>query len=210
MSTEFPGLDPRNRENAEPSEARNPVPLAVIVVVSISLGWAVGYIMGASPDADPAVGDQRSLLQPNALKDSATPLKSALAQAAAPNGEALYAAHCGACHQATGAGLPGVFPPLSGSAWVTEDEAILVQIMLHGISGPIEVSGTTYQGVMPAFGETLDDEQIAAVASFVRAAWDNNSASIDAAKVTALRAETRDRATPWAGGAELESLRRGQ
>ena len=52
MSTEVSGLDPRNRENAEPSEARNPVPLAVIVVVSISLGDTCLFRIGGMSRKD--------------------------------------------------------------------------------------------------------------------------------------------------------------
>lgn len=185
------------RENPEPREARNPVPVVVIALVSLMVGWATGYLMAAQPEADPTLGDQRIVLQ--AAPDAA-------AAASAPvDGAGLYATHCTACHQASGAGLPGVFPPLGGSEWVLGDEETLLQILLHGVSGPIEVAGQPYQGAMPAFGERLDDAEVAALASHLRSSWGNTATAVDADAVAAARARTKERSTPWAGGAELLS-----
>jgi hypothetical protein len=49
----------------------------------------------------------------------------------------MFAAQCAACHQATGKGLPGVFPPLDGSEWVQGEPRIVANILLHGITGEI-------------------------------------------------------------------------
>ncbi|MBY4597255.1 cytochrome c [bacterium BD-1] len=187
----------QRRENPEPREARNPVPVAVIALVSAMLGWAAGYLMAAHPNADASLGDQRTALH-------AAPAVAATDSAPAPaDGAALYATHCVACHQASGAGLPGVFPPLSGSEWVLGDEDTLLQILLHGVSGQISVAGTTYQGSMPAFGERFSDEEIAALATHLRASWGNTAAAVDAAAAARARASTAGRSTPWAGGEEL-------
>lgn len=184
----------QRRENPEPSEARNPVPVAVIALVSLMLGWAAGYLMAARPDADASLGDQRTAL---------APAQAAASGAAVADGAALYSTHCAACHQASGAGLPGVFPPLAGSEWVLGNEDTLVQVMLHGVSGQIEVAGQTYQGSMPAFGERFSDEEIAALASHLRSSWGNAAPAVSAAAATAARTRTADRTTPWNGGAEL-------
>ncbi len=81
-------------------------------------------------------------------------------------GTQVYAANCAACHQLTGAGLPGVFPPLAGHS-VTLYQAeggrdFLIDVMLYGLQGRITVNGTNYNGLMPAWAH-LSDEQIAAV-----------------------------------------------
>lgn len=186
----------QRRENPEPREARNPVPVAVIALVSLMLGWAAGYLMAARPDADASLGDQRTAL-------AAAP--TAASETTMVDGGALYATHCVACHQPTGAGLPGVFPPLAGSEWVLGDEDTLVQVMLHGVSGQIEVAGQTYQGSMPAFGERFSDAEIAALASHLRSSWGNSAPAVSAAAAAAARMRTADRTTPWTGGAELSA-----
>ena len=91
-------------------------------------------------------------------------------------GEQVYASNCVACHQATGQGLPGVFPPLSGHAAnlyaADGGRDYLLNVLLYGVMGSIQVNGATYGGVMPGWAQ-LSDEQIAAVLNYVLASWDN-------------------------------------
>jgi mono/diheme cytochrome c family protein len=70
------------------------------------------------------------------------------------DGAALYTQHCMACHQATGAGIPGAFPPIAGhiGELVAADRAYPAKLVLFGMMGAIEVKGTTYAGVMPGLG----------------------------------------------------------
>ena len=123
-----------------------------------------------------------------------------------PDGKQVYATTCAACHQATGEGVAGVFPPLVGSEWVTGDESKLALIILHGVTGPIEVAGETYNGMMPPWGGTMKDADIAAVITYVRSAWGNKAAPITAAKVASLRASHSSRTTPWTA-AELAAMK---
>ncbi len=96
------------------------------------------------------------------------------AQAAAPGAAvevgASFAANCAACHQANGQGLPGVFPPLAGSEWVVGDPKVLANILLHGVSGKIEVAGQSFDGMMPAFAQ-LSDAESAGVLTHIRSTW---------------------------------------
>lgn len=185
----------QQREHPEPHEARHPVPVTVIALVSVMLGWATGYLMAARPDADPGVGDQR-------WSTTAAPSTATVATA---DGATLYASHCASCHQPNGAGLAGVFPPLAGSEWVQGGEDTLLQIVLHGVSGPIEVAGQRYQGTMPAFGARLQDAEIAALATHLRSNWGNTAAAVASAAVASARARSADRTGPWAGGEELRA-----
>jgi cbb3-type cytochrome c oxidase subunit III len=108
--------------------------------------------------------------------------------AAPPDGKAVYAANCAACHQATGVG-GGPFPPLAGNADVTgADTATLIATLLHGRSGPIQVGGQTYGGVMPAWNGQLSHAQIAAVLSYIRSSWGNNAPIVTADQVAAASA----------------------
>ncbi len=106
---------------------------------------------------------------------------------AAADGAKVYAT-CLPCHQATGAGIPGAFPPLAKSEWVNGPVKSLIRIQLRGLMGPITVKGTTYNSVMPP-NATMTDDQIAAVLTYVRSNFGNKSSAVTADQVKALRSE---------------------
>jgi len=112
-------------------------------------------------------------------------------------GQQVYAQTCAACHQPAGEGSGETFPPLAGSEWVTGPEHRLVLVVLHGLTGEIEVQGQTYSGVMPAWGAMLKDDEIAALATYLRSSWGNKAPAVTAATVTQLRAAHTSRTTPW-------------
>jgi mono/diheme cytochrome c family protein len=126
-------------------------------------------------------------------------------------GEKLFNnAACNTCHQPTGLGIPGAFPPLVKSDWVTGSEERVIRIVLHGIVGPIKVNGVDYNSAMPAFGRVAGsgynwtDDKVAAVLTYVRQAWGNQAGPISTEKVAEIRAKEGDR-KPWTA-AELEKL----
>lgn len=188
-------LPPREREHRDPDEQVRPIPRLLIAMLVIGVGWGSWYLARTSTDASPLLGDART-----AAAFEVAPASTTI------DGAQVYVGKCAACHQATGAGLPGVFPPLAGSPWVTGSEARLVQILLHGIQGPIDVLGTTYNGLMPPW-KTLSDAELSAVASYIRGAFGNQASPITAERVATERAATAARTTPWSGGAELETLK---
>ena len=80
------------------------------------------------------------------------------------DGAQLYAANCASCHGPAGAGIAGAFPPLAGHAaeLAQQSRPYLIDSLLYGLQGQIVVRGTTYNGVMPAWGQ-LGDDEIAAI-----------------------------------------------
>jgi len=86
---------------------------------------------------------------------------------------------CVGCHQPTGAGIPGAFPPLAGHAAdlyrAEGGREYLINVILYGVQGAIEVQGTTYNGLMPAF-PNLSDEAAAAVLNHTLSEWGNAEA----------------------------------
>ncbi len=131
---------------------------------------------------------------------------SAKPAAAAPvDGARVFSTTCVACHQVNGEGLEDKYPPLAGSEWATGDDAKLVRILLGGLTGPVEVAGETFNGVMPGWGPTLKDPEIAAVATYIRSTWGNKAPPVTVATVAAIRAGTKKRTTPWTV-AELASV----
>lgn len=109
---------------------------------------------------------------------------------AAPDGSQLYQQHCAACHQASGTGVPGTFPPLKGNPALQHDDFVAA-VVLHGLQTRIHVDGTTYDGQMPAWKAKLDDAQVAAVLSFVRTQF-NDFGPLDEKTVAQARAGSTD------------------
>lgn len=97
--------------------------------------------------------------------------------------------YCGTCHQADGTGLAASgYPPLNGTEWVTGDEVRLLKVILKGLMGPIEVNGKAYEGLVPMtpFGG-LSDEEVAAVATYVRNAFGNQAGPVSPGLVKTVR-----------------------
>lgn len=184
------------RENEEPEERIRPVPLAAVAVTVTMVLFGVVYILLSEPFGNPTLGDHRT------VADLSGPVPAAVG--AAVDGKAVFAAQCVACHQATGKGLPGVFPPLDGSEWVQGDARTVANILLHGINGKITVAGAEYSGAMPSF-QQLGDAELAAVASYVRSTWSNKAAPLPDTLFTQER-KASTRTTPFEGGEALHAL----
>ena len=104
------------------------------------------------------------------------------------DGKALFAANCAACHQITGNGVPGAFPPLNKSPYVTSDNVErLASIILYGLQGEISVLGVNYNNVMAPLGGVLNDKKIAAIMTYIRGAWDNKAGAVQPEVVIAMR-----------------------
>ena len=96
--------------------------------------------------------------------------------------------HCGTCHQASGSGVPGLYPPLAETKYVNGDVTWLVTSLTQGLQGPIEVKGEEYNNLMPAMNY-LKDEEIANILTYVRGSFGNNSGAVSTEEVSKIRAE---------------------
>lgn len=83
-------------------------------------------------------------------------------------GEAVYNQSCVACHQANGEGIPGVFPAIKGGPLSTGDVAGHMDIVVHGKPGT----------AMQAFGVQLSEVDLAAVITYERNAWGNDTGDV--------------------------------
>jgi mono/diheme cytochrome c family protein len=113
-------------------------------------------------------------------------------------GKAIYArdGYCNTCHQSNGQGLESSgFPPLAGTTWVTGSEERLIKLVLKGLYGPIDVLGKKYPGQVPMtpFAGMLNDDEVAAVLTYVRNSFGNKASAISAEKVKATRASVQDK-----------------
>lgn len=191
------------RELADPGEGYERVPWFLWVTVATMLFWAGWYIgrRGGTFDSRTHVEYAEVGLTASAAGDTAAsgPV-DALAE-----GKRIFGANCVACHQTTGLGVAGAFPPVVGSEWVTGKQSTLVRILLNGLGGPVKVKGVTYNGAMPAWKESLSDADIAYVLTYLRQ-WSPNAApAVDAAVVTTLRTQHDARTAPWTES-ELRAL----
>jgi len=103
----------------------------------------------------------------------------------ANKGKGVYSKTCIACHQATGAGIPGAFPPLAKSDYLNADVNRAIKQVIKGSNGPITVNGKKYTTPMPP--QALSDQQIADVLTYVYASWGNNKKVVTPAMVKAQR-----------------------
>lgn len=192
------------REKADLPAAGRPAPiwaifvgLLVAVIGGGELGNALGYFniesspkLGMISDPRASAGGAGVTLDPFAL--------------AMKKGATSYAV-CGGCHQASGAGVPGQFPPLAGSEIVLGGTEQLARIALHGLTGPVTVKGQNYNmpGGMPPQGIAMSDGDIANVLTFIRNTWGNEGSMVTKEMVAKVRDTEKSRTTQWTM-AELE------
>lgn len=103
----------------------------------------------------------------------------------------VYNIYCRACHQTDGKGDGNRFPPVAGSEWVNGDKTRLIDVVLNGLSGPIEVNGKPYNEAMPAHGSFLTDEEIAQTLTYIRGNLGNHSGPVSPEEVAAVRKATK-------------------
>jgi nitrite reductase (NO-forming) len=105
-------------------------------------------------------------------------------------GEATFGRICAACHQPTGLGVPGQFPPLAHSDYLASaPKEKIIGHLLYGLQGPLVVNGMVYTGQMPALG-FLPDADIAAVLTYARASFGNQLSRVTADEVAKVRGQT--------------------
>jgi mono/diheme cytochrome c family protein len=166
-------------------------PLALLFVFSGLIFWAGTYLNRYSGKFDPLISYENAKpTQGGAVAVPQDPLVV---------GKAAYGQVCIQCHQPTGLGLPGVYPPLAGSEWVQGSEERVIRIVLYGLKGPLKVKGTEFGNAqMPSFRRgtsyNWSDEKIAAVLTYVRQEWGNKAAPIAPEKVAEIRDKIGDRA----------------
>jgi nitrite reductase (NO-forming) len=110
-------------------------------------------------------------------------------------GQELFAGTCSVCHQANGAGLPGVFPPLAKSDFLAADLNRATRAVLHGLTGKVTVNGQEYNSVMPPMNQ-LNDDEVANILTYVLNSWGNPGGRVSKDDVKKLRATPTAAASP--------------
>ncbi len=193
----------------EPSRAETPSPAPtwawVLVILLVAYGlyygvqhWnpppevlaATGQVAADTATAPPATGGPASSDAAGTPADAGGSGSESASGAVAFDkelGASVYGSNCASCHQPTGLGLPGVFPPIAGDPVVTADDPTEhIHIVLTGLQGK-EIGGVAYVSPMPAFGDLLSDEQIAAVINYQRTSFGNDAPLVTPEEVASQR-----------------------
>jgi mono/diheme cytochrome c family protein len=184
------------RELPEPAEGAEPLNLWIVALIAGLLLWGGLYMGLYSARFDAMEFSEIPHGKPEAVAaGSADPL------AAKKQKGAIVFNNCAACHNDDGAGKPGIAPALAASDWVNAAGAgRLIRIVLHGAGGPMTVSGQLFNApgaAMNPWKDTLSDDDIANVLTYVRSAWGNKGGEVLAADVAAIRAAEASRSDPW-------------
>lgn len=184
------------REKSDPETGHEPVTIGAFFLCAIALLAGGSYLGATSGSFD---GDHYTVAgytpqAPEGAGGPAVEVDPILAWRKA--GKQGYAT-CAGCHQGSGLGTPGVYPPLVGSEFVLNGTERMAQIILNGLSGPITVKGQGFAGEMPAQKALLNDEKIAQIMSYVRYEWGNGIEEIVTKEmVTEARKRHGDHAGP--------------
>jgi mono/diheme cytochrome c family protein len=196
MSSPTTSRPPGSAPDSGESQGKGPaVPMWLIILTFLILYWGAVYFdakggwFNAHVYAPYHTFEDIQMLQPSTGGSEVFEL-----------GKAVYnRPTCVACHQATGLGSAGQFPPLAGSEWVNEAEpGRIIRLVLNGVQGPMTVKGQPYNNAMVAWN-MLSDEEIAAVITYIRQnkEWGNNASAVTIEQVKAVREKLKGRNTPF-------------
>jgi len=173
--------------------ARETLPVWLYVVCGFALFMAGSSYAGL--DFGPGYYDQGSGAPAEAMAAAGPAVEDTSPMAV---GKQLYNGNCANCHQASGAGQPGAYPPMVGSEWVLGSKPMLAAILLDGVAGPLSVHGNEFgTNVMPAWAN-LPDDKLADIMTYIRSTWGNTGDAVTPADVTAARTKDASRTQPWA------------
>jgi mono/diheme cytochrome c family protein len=167
------------------------VPRWLIGVIFFGLFWSGAYLFSYSGGFSANVFDYLPKFGPLTSGPQSAPDPKVI-------GKALFSQNCVTCHQATGQGLPGQYPPLAGSEIVLGDASNrLIAIVLKGLQGPVTIRGQSVNNSMQAWEGQYTDAQLAAILTYVRSDWGNNAPPVPAEAVKQMRDELKDRKEQW-------------
>ena len=183
------------REKREPRVGLEPLSLWLIAIYGLAIFFGGAYLGRYSGNfsgdgLDPLGG------APRPTKSGVTGPGGAQTAELSPadRGKKIFSANCATCHQMSGTGVAGQYPPLAGSEYVNGGTRRLGMIVLKGLQGPLVVKGVTYgTAVMQPWEKTLNDAKIADVLTFVRQEWGNKGGPVAPEGIAALRKELASR-----------------
>jgi mono/diheme cytochrome c family protein len=188
------------REKREPHVGLEPLSLWLIAIYGFAIFFGGAYLGRYSGNfsgdgLDPLGG------APRPVKAGATGPGGGGQMAElspAERGKKIFSANCATCHQMSGTGVAGQYPPLAGSEYVNGGTRRLGMIVLKGVQGPLTVKGSHFgSAVMQPWDKTLSDAKIADVLTFIRQEWGNTGGAVALEGIAALRKEIVNHPESW-------------
>jgi mono/diheme cytochrome c family protein len=174
-----------DENSPEPVAERWTVPIWLIVVFGLLFYWGQLFLAENAGGFNKDVYDPYHSFDEVAMANPQDPEAKTRAE-----GKRVFDLTCTLCHQPNGLGKEGVAPPLAGSEWVQAPGGDrIARIVLNGLTGPINVKGQDFNLTMVAWRDNYNDDQIAAVLTYVRSQWGNKAGPIKPEVVAAARAE---------------------
>ncbi|HSN25136.1 MAG TPA: c-type cytochrome, partial [Kofleriaceae bacterium] len=147
---------------------------------------AVGQLVVSGPSRTDLLSDKQKDIAYAGGGEVAPPVKTD-GDPTLQLGQETFTHICAACHQATGLGVPGTFPPLAKSDYLAKaPKDQIIGHVIHGLQGPVTVNGAQYNGQMPPLG-FLSDDEIAAALTYARASFGNQLSPVTPAEVAKVR-----------------------
>jgi mono/diheme cytochrome c family protein len=179
------------REKREPHAGLEPLSLWLIAIYGLAIFFGGAYLGRYSGNfsgdgLDPLGGAPRpTKTGPHNPNEGPNPEMTS-----AERGKKIFSANCATCHQMSGTGVAGQYPPLAGSEYVNGGTRRLGMIVLKGLQGPLTVKGMAFgSAVMQPWEKTLTDAKISDVLTFIRQEWGNKGGPVTPDGIAALRKE---------------------
>jgi mono/diheme cytochrome c family protein len=187
------------REHDEPLTQVVPVPLWLMGLFGLAVFWGAFYLGSYNGAFSSDVYNESAGASVQKANGAGGDTASAPAEESpVAQGKKVFLQNCAVCHQPTGLGIPGQYPPLAKSEYANGSPKRLAMILLKGLQGHVKVNGAAYNGAMPAWVATLTDKKIAAVLTYVRQEWGNSAPEISPEQIATARKLFKDRTDPWA------------
>lgn len=156
-------------------------------ILSLAALMALGACSKGTSTTSTTTTTEEGTSSPEAVSSPEAGASVAAMGGSANDGGKVYQTNCSSCHQANGQGVAGTFPPLAGNPAVAGDATKVVHIVKYGLNGKLDVKGTTYNGMMPAWGQQLSNGDIASVVTYIRSSWGNSGSAVTESQVAAVK-----------------------
>ena len=183
---ETPEIEPLSLE-------KEPLPIWIYIVCAVAL-----FLTGSSFTGFQIFGTDMLDQGPGGPTLSSSTQEAAAPETPIEKGKTVFGQNCASCHQASGVGQPGSYPPLVKSEWVLGSKARLAAILLKGLQGPVTVDNATFSTmVMPAQESVLSPEKIADLMTYIRGSWGNTAGPVSVDEVNAAKTKFASKTTAY-------------
>jgi mono/diheme cytochrome c family protein len=177
------------REKEEPKVGLEPLSIWLIAVYAIAIFFGGAYLGRFSGNFNGESLDPGSVPTASKAGPSGGPAGQQQAELSPfDRGKKVFLANCAVCHQATGLGSASQgYPPLAGSEFTNEGSLRNAMIVMKGLQGPVTVKGQKFGSAVMQPWESLGDQKVADVLTYVRQEWGNKGSPVSKEQIAELR-----------------------